>query len=60
MALVLFELGFETLKERESIGRGTGKAGQHLVAVQLAHLAGAGFDDDAAQRHLAVAAQGDG
>ena len=29
----------EALEEREGVGGGTGKAGQHLIAVQLAHLA---------------------
>ena len=59
VALVLLELGLEALEQREGVGGGAGKAGQHLVAVELAHLARAGLDDDVAQRHLAVAAQGD-
>ena len=59
VALVLLELGLEALEQREGVGRGAGKAGQHLVAVQLAHLARAGLDDDVAQRDLAVAAERD-
>jgi hypothetical protein len=46
VALVLLQLGLEALEQREGVGRGAGKAGQHLVAVQLAHLARAGLDDD--------------
>ena len=59
VALVLFQLGLEALEQREGVGGGAGKAGQHLVAVELAHLARAGLDDDGAQRDLAVAAERD-
>jgi hypothetical protein len=59
VALVLLQLGLEALEQREGVGGGAGKTGQHLVAVELAHLARAGLDDDVAERDLAVAAQGD-
>jgi hypothetical protein len=39
VALVLFQLGLEALEQREGVGRGAGKTGQHLLAVELAHLA---------------------
>ena len=56
---MLFQLGFKALEQREGVGRGAGKAGQHLAMVQLAHLARRALDDDVAQRDLAVAANGD-
>lgn len=59
MALVLLQLGLEALEQREGIGRRAGEARQHLLAVELAHLARAGLDDGVAQRDLAVAADGD-
>jgi hypothetical protein len=57
VALVLLQLGLEALEQGEGVGRGAGKAGQHLVMVELAHLARAGLDDGVAQGDLAVAAQ---
>ena len=59
VALVLFELGLEALEQREGVGGGAGKAGQHLVVVELAHLARRALDDDVAERDLAVAAERD-
>ncbi len=59
MALVLFQLGLEALEQGEGVGGGAGKTGQHLLAVELAHLARRAFDDDVAERDLAVAADGD-
>ena len=59
MALVFFQLGFEAFKQREGIGRATGKAGQDAFVVEAAHLARAGLDDDVAQSHLAIATEGD-
>jgi hypothetical protein len=59
VALVLFELGLEALEQRERIGGGAGKAREHLVAVQLAHLARRRLDDDRAERDLPVTAQCD-
>jgi hypothetical protein len=55
---VLLQLGLEALEQGEGVGRGAGKAGQHLVMVELADLARAGLDDGVAQGDLAVAAQG--
>ena len=57
-ALVFFQLGLEPLEQREGIGGGPGKACQHLVAVQLAHLARGALDHHVAQRHLTVSANG--
>ncbi|MCY1382765.1 hypothetical protein D9M69_708200 [compost metagenome] len=59
MALVLLQLGFETLEQREGICRCAGKTGQHLVVVQLAHLACRALDNDVAQRDLPVPTDGD-
>jgi hypothetical protein len=59
VALVLFQLGLEALEQREGVGRAAGEAGQDLLLVEPAHLARAGLDDDVAERHLAVAAEGD-
>jgi hypothetical protein len=59
MALVFFQLGFEALEQGKGVGRGTGKAGQHLVLIEPADLARGRLDDDAAQGDLAVAAQRD-
>jgi hypothetical protein len=35
------------------------EASEHLVAIELAHLAGRRLDDDVAERHLPIAADGD-
>src|SRR5690606_1889323 len=51
--------GFEALLLGEGIGRGAGEAGQDLVVVQAADLAGRALDDDVAQGDLAIAAQRD-
>ena len=59
VALVFFQLGLEPLEQREGIGRGPGKARQHLAVVELAHLARRALDHNVAQRHLPVAADGD-
>jgi hypothetical protein len=56
---MLLQLGLEALEQRESIGRSPGEASQNLVVVEPAHFARSGFDDDVAERHLTVAAQGD-
>ena len=56
VALVLLQLRLEALEQREGVGGGAGEARQHLVVVELAHLARRALDDDVAQRHLAVAA----
>ena len=59
VALMLVELCFEALEQRERIGRAPGKAGEHLVVVQAAHLARVALHDGVAKRHLAVAAHRD-
>ncbi|MOA09820.1 hypothetical protein D3C78_1296740 [compost metagenome] len=59
VALVLFQLGLEALEQREGIGRGPGKAGQHGAVIEAAHLARSPLDHDVAQGDLAVAANGD-
>jgi hypothetical protein len=56
---VLFQLGLKAFEQGEGVGRGTGKAGQHLAVVELTHLARRALDNDIAQRDLAVAANGD-
>ena len=55
VAAVLLELGLEALEEGEGVGGGAGEAGQHLVVVHPAHLAGARLHDGLAHRDLAVA-----
>ena len=57
---MLVELRFEALEQRERVGGRTGKSREHAVAVEAAHLARGRLDDDAAERHLAVAAERDG
>jgi sugar phosphate isomerase/epimerase len=59
LALMLFQLGLEALEQREGIRRAAGEAGQDLLVVEPPHLARGGLDHDVAQRHLAVAAEGD-
>ena len=58
MALVFFQLGLEAFVQGKGIGGGASEAGQHLVVVQLAHLARRALDHNVAQRHLPVAANG--
>ena len=53
---MLLELGLEALEQRERVGSGTGKTGQHLIVIELANLACRRFDDDVAERDLAIAA----
>ncbi|MNC86895.1 hypothetical protein D3C83_25820 [compost metagenome] len=57
VALVLLELAFEALEERECIGRAAGKTRKDPVVIETPHLAGTRFHHDVAQRHLAVAAE---
>ena len=57
VALVLLQLGLETLEQREGIRRAAGEAGQDLFVVEPPHLARRGLDYDVAERDLAVAAQ---
>src|SRR6185437_4750654 len=56
---VLLQLAFEALEEREGVRRAAGEAGDHLVVVELAHLACVALHDGVAERHLAVAGQRD-
>ena len=46
MPLVFFQFGFKSLKQREGIGRGTGKARQYFAVMQFANLSRSPFDDD--------------
>src|SRR6185312_1178749 len=54
---VFLELALEALEEREGIRRPAGKAGDHLVVVELAHLARVALHHGVAERDLAVAGQ---
>ena len=54
VTLVLFQLGFKSLKQGERIGGGARKTSQHFAVVQLSHFAGCSFDNDVAQRDLCV------
>ncbi len=55
----LLELAFEALEQREGIRRAAGKAREHLVVVEAAHLAGVALHDGVAEGDLPVAAHGD-
>ncbi len=55
----LLELALEALEQREGVGRAAGETAEHLALVQLAHLAGVALHHGVAERHLAVAADGD-
>ena len=57
--LVLVELPLEALEQRERIGGRSGEAREDAVVVQATHLARGRLDDDAAERHLPVAAKRD-
>ena len=59
MSLVLLELGFETLEQRERVSRCARKARKHLVVVEPAYLFCCCLDDDVAERYLTVAAERD-
>src|SRR5580698_10422143 len=59
VALVLFQLGFEAVEQRERVGGAARKADQHLAAIDAPDLFGAPLHDDVAKGHLAVAAKGD-
>ncbi len=59
IALVFFQLGLEALEQREGVRRAAGEAGKDFFTVEPPHLARSALDDDIAERHLAVAAQGD-
>ena len=55
----VLELGLEPLEQGEGIGAAAGEAGDHLAVEQPANLLGVGLHDRRAERHLAVAADGD-
>src|SRR5882724_7061245 len=57
MALMLLELRFEALEQREGVGCRAGESRQHVVVIDPAHLARGRLDDNVAERHLAVAAE---
>src|SRR6185437_7599390 len=50
---VLLQLALEALEEREGVRRTAGEARDHLVVVELAHLARIALHDGVAERHLA-------
>ena len=50
---------FQPLEQGEGVGRGAGKAADHVAAAEPAHLLGIGLDDGLADRDLAVAADRD-
>src|SRR5258706_12922978 len=57
IALVLLELRFEALEEREGIGRAAGEAGEDAILVDAAHFLRAALDHDLTERHLPIAAE---
>src|SRR5260221_11033163 len=59
ISLVLVELLLEALEQREGVGGAAGEASKDAILVQAPHFLRAAFDDDLAERHLAVAAERD-
>ena len=57
LSLVLVELRLEALKQRECVRGGARKTRQHSVVEEPAYLARGRFNDDVAERHLAIAAE---
>src|SRR5690242_1717565 len=54
VAVVLLQLGFKAAEEGKGVGSRAGKAGQNLVAIEAANLAGSMFDYAFAQCNLTV------
>ncbi len=52
------KLGIEALQQCERVGGRAGEADEHFAVVQWADLAGVALEDDVAERHLPVAADG--
>src|SRR5690606_41857539 len=59
VSLLFCQLGVEAFLQSEGVSRGAGKVGQDAVLVETPHLACRALDDDIAQGHLTIAAQGD-
>src|SRR5207302_11079484 len=57
LCLGLVELGRDRLKQRECVRGGARKTRQHSIVEEPAYLARGRFDDDVAERHLAIAAE---
>lgn len=49
MALVFFQLAFETFEQREGVGSGTGKTGDDLAVIQAADFLRVAFHHGVAQ-----------
>ena len=56
---MLLELALEAAEQRESVGRRSGKAREHLVVKQTTHFPRLVFHDGLAKRDLAVAGHDD-
>ncbi|MNN15449.1 hypothetical protein D3C81_1285530 [compost metagenome] len=59
MALVFFQLAFETFEKGKGVSRGTGKTGEDFAVVQATDFLGVAFHHGIAERNLAVAAHDD-
>ena len=59
VALMFFELGFETFLQGEGVCGSAGEASQYPVVIEAPDLARRALDDDVAERDLAVTAQSD-
>ena len=59
MALMFFQLTFETLKEGEGIGGGASEARQDLAVIEAPDFLGVAFHDGVTEGNLAVAAHDD-
>ena len=57
---MLLQFCLESLEQRERIRCPACESGQNAVMVEASHFACGGFDDDIAQRDLAVATQSNG
>ena len=58
IAMILFELAFESCQQRKSIPGGTREPSQNFVVVQTPHFPGARFHDGFAYGDLAIASHG--
>ena len=55
MALVFFQLGFETFKQGKGVGGAASETGNHLAVKKPTNLAGVALHDSVAQADLAIA-----
>ena len=54
MTLVLLQMGFKMFKQSKGIRSAASEAGDDLIVIQAAYLAGVAFHHGIAQRNLAI------